>query len=173
MGTEAATVASLSVMSHWSVTEDVEGAPAAEGQQTTSKAFNRGAQSLGPATTPPVTAYSADEWTLDISGAATIDLTDLPGTQGDVDGTGLKVQAFRVHGAATNGALTISPGASNPYSLFGSGNDLELPAGFLGPLECRFDDLLADVTDVSGVGASQIDLAGTAADVFKIEILLG
>ena len=173
MGSGASAVTSGTLHNNWSITESVEDAPGADGQTVTSKEFNRGPQTLGPTTTPPISGYSADEWTLDGAGAATIDLTDLPGTQGDVDGTGLKVQCFRVHGLATNGILTISPGALNPYNLFGAANDLVLPAGFIGPLECRFDDLLADVTDVSGVGSSQIDLAGTATNVFKIEILLG
>lgn len=173
MGSGAAEVSSCTLTSYWSITETVEDAPAADGEYVTSKAFNRGSQSLGPSSTPPVTTLSADTWVLDEAGEATIDLTDCPGTQGNVGGTGLKVQAIRIHGGADNGALTVSPGASNPYALFGAGNSIELPAGFIGPLEVRFDDTLDDITDVSGVGASQIDLVGTPGDEFKIEILMG
>lgn len=173
MGLDPSAVTSAVLVSNWTVVESVEDAPAAASQSITSKDFNPSVQRLSPTSDVPVSLFSGDTWTLDGGGAATIDLTDLPGSQGNIDGTGKKVQAIRVQGAEGNGALTISPGASNPYNLFGAGNSVELPAGFLGPMEFRYNDTLDDITDVSGVGSSQIDLAGTAGDEFNIEILLG
>lgn len=173
MGLLASSVNSAMLQSQWRVTEDVEDAPGAAGKTVTSDVFNLGARSYTPTTTLDMELYSAETWVLDGAGAATIDLTDLPGTQANVDGTGKKVRAIRIHGAATNGALTISPGAVNPYLLFGAGNSVVYPAANTLPWHIESGDSLALVTDVSGVGSSQIDLAGTAGDEFQIEILLG
>lgn len=174
MGTEASSVKSVMLNSQLTVVENVEGAPSADSKTVTSDQFNLGARTLSSSTTIPVTIYSEAEWTLDEYGAATIDLTDAPGTQENVDGTGLKVQFVRIRGqSADNGVLSISPGASNPYNVFGAGNSADYPAGCTVPWHLEFGDTLDDVTDVSGVGASQIDLAGTAGDVFEIEIGLG
>ena len=170
MGASAAEVTAARVTSQLSVTEELKGAPGCTGKTVTSDYFNLGPQLYGPATTIPVTHYSHAEYTLDGGGAATIDLTALLGTQEDIDATGLKVQLFRVKSnSADNGALTISPGAANPYVLFGAGNSLVYPAGLTLDWPFPFGDKLADVA----AGVKNIDLAGTAGNVFDIEILVG
>ncbi len=174
MGTTASQISSVQFINQMNVTEALQDAPAASGQNVTSVAFNPSTVQYTPSTTIPMVNYSGVTYTLSGGGAATIDLTDLLGTQGNIDGTGLRVRALRVQGSdASNGALTISPGASNPYEFFGPGNELVYPAGNTKPITFEFEDGLALITDVSGVGASQIDLAGDASDEFKIEIIVG
>ncbi len=172
MGTSAATVSQATVLSKIDVTENVQDAPGASGKTITNTAMNPSQSQYNATSTPPATNYSADNWTL-TGGAATIDLTDLPGLQANIDAVGKKVRVLRIQGAVGNGALTISPGAVNGYELFGSGNDLVYPAGNTKPFQMEFDDAAPDITDVSGSGESQIDLSGTADDVFEIEILVG
>lgn len=172
MGTSPATVSTASILSQVDVTETVADAPAAIGQTLRSNAFNQGQRQLNATSTPPVTKYSGETWTLDGSGDATIDLTDLPGTQANVDGTGLKVNVFRVICPTGNsGAVTITPGASNPYNLAGASFSITVEPGdewlYVGY------DTSPDVTDVSGSGNQTIDLAGTAADTCNIDIGLG
>jgi len=173
MGLLASTVKTAQLQSRWRITENVLDAPDADGKTVTSDQFNLGARTYSPTTTLVIEGLSAETYVLDGAGAATIDLTALLGTQANIDGTGEKVKAIRIHGRATNGALTISPGALNPYNLFGAGNSVIYPATNTLPWHIEFGDTLALVTDVSGVGSSQIDLAGTAGDEFDIEILLG
>lgn len=67
---------------------------------------------LDGASTPPASAVAAFELAL-VDGAATIDLTNLTGTNGKtLDGTGLRVQAMKIRSKASNGtgagSLTVS-----------------------------------------------------------------
>ena len=173
MGASSSNVSNAQIADSLIVTQTLQDAPGAGDGTVTSLALNPAPVQLSPTTTPPVTKYSADAVTLDGGGAATIDLTDLPGLQAAIDGTGLKVQLMRIQGATGNGALTISPGASNGYELFGAGNDIEYPAGCTRPFKFEFDDKLVDIDSGSGAGEYTIDLAGTVGDVFNIEFLLG
>lgn len=171
MGASAATVLTAQTSVNVSVTETLQGAPGASGVTVTSSAFNQGQQQYSPSTTVPVTKYSAAEYTLDGGGAATIDLTDLLGTQANIDGTGLKVQFIRVNNPSTNsGIVNVAQGASNPYPIWGSSNDMDVSVG--GELSYRTNNA-ATISDVSGLSACEIDLAGTAGDVIKVELLLG
>ena len=79
--------------------------------------FN-GAAGLTASTTPPVTKVAAFEKALS-AGAATIDLTNLTGTNGaTVDGTGLKVQVLKIKNKATNAnPITIKTGLTDGYDL--------------------------------------------------------
>ncbi|QDU82684.1 hypothetical protein Pla110_44450 [Polystyrenella longa] len=144
------------------------GVAAASNPAITHSGFNLNSSSLNANTTPPVTTASYQKYTLDGSGDATIDLTALLGVANESqDATGLKVQTVIVKNPAGNATLTISPGASNPYPLNGTGNDIEVPAGSTFGL--YFADTLADVA----ASVKEIDIAGGAAETFQLGICLG
>lgn len=128
--------------------------------------FNRTDIELNGSSTVPLSKASYQVYTLS-GGAASIDLTALLGVN-DVsqDATGLKVQTLIVDNPSSN-PITLSPGASNPYALFGAGNDLVVPAGAV--MSFYFADQLADV----GASAKTIDLSGTGTDTIKIGFGLG
>jgi hypothetical protein len=83
--------------------------------------------------------------------------------------SGLKLQALLVNNPTTNAGATtnIAPGASNPYSPWGAGNDLTLPKG--GSLEFYFHD---QTEDVDGTHKT-LDLAGTGTDVLQLVMVFG
>ncbi len=167
-----ATVSTAQVTATASVTEQLQGLPGT-GPYEQNLNVEPGPKQYGPNSTPPVLYRSVKTWTLDGAGEATIDLTALPGMQDDIDGTGLKVQVFRVWGSVGNGALRIANGAANPYDLTGEGDALIYPADNVRPFILEYGDGSPEITDVSGVGASQIDLSGTIGDAFTVDILLG
>ncbi len=120
-----------------------------------------------PSTTVPVTRISQDKRLL-ASGTETINLTDLPGLQDNVDGDALKVRGIRVKGNADNvGGLTIKTGASNGYVLFGASNELDIDSD--GEIMHIFQDGKALITST----VKNLDLVGTTADNWDIEIWLG
>jgi len=169
--TTPALVTTAQVLDQVTVTEALQGLPGAANKTVTSDSLNPGPISYTPTGTPPVKYSSMQEITLDGGGAAAIDLTNLPGTQGNIDATGLKLQLFRIRGRATNtgSVVNIAPGTSNGYALLGAGNDADYPAKSVRPWLLEFDDLLPDV----GPTAKNIALLGTAADKFYVEILVG
>lgn len=116
-------------------------------------------------TTPPATKAAAFTPTLS-GGALTIDLTALTGTQGTVDGTGLKVQAFLFNNIAA-ASVSISTGASNGYAMLGTSKSVTVPAG--ASLMMRFNDNLPDISST----AKNIDLAGTGSQAFECVIVMG
>jgi len=103
------------------------------------------------------------------AGAATIDLTALSGTQGEVDGTGLKVQALKVIAAAANTeVVTVGDGAANGYELLGDGWTMDLAPG---------QEVLVygneAAPDISGT-ASDIDLASSDLDaIVNVIVVMG
>lgn len=125
---------------------------------------------LSSTTVPPVTKVAAILQAL-TAGAATIDLTALPGTMGlTVDGTGLKVQAIRVQNPSTNAnAVALTTGASNGYALLGSAWKITLQPGE------EFVWIGIDHASVPAVAsnAKTIDLAGTGTQAFNVLIVLG
>ena len=152
--------------------EEVQGDEAADGKYVTSDQFNAGQQTHTSSTTVPVQRYSGQEYTLDGAGEAVIDLTDIEALQDNIDGTGMKVNFVRVKNKSTNsGTLTIGPAAANGYDLWGSGVDLDVPVG--SEVSQSFNEKLADISCVSGVGGYRIQLAGTAGDVIRVELGLG
>lgn len=142
-----------------------DGALASANSAVIHSAYNEGA-TIAAGTTPPATKIASFLLTLS-SGAATIDLRDLVGTNaGAVDGNGLKVQLFRVKNLGAN-VMTFTFGASNPYNIFGASGVLEVPVG--GVFMLYGADALPDI----GSSAKEIDVAGTAAQTAEITVIMG
>jgi len=124
-------------------------------------------QTLEAWTTVPVTKHAAFQQALAV-GAATIDLRALAGTQGAVDGNGLKVQAVMFRNPATNAnAITIAKGAANGYELLGAGWSITLQPGQ--QVQLFLNDAAPDIAG----GAKTMDLSGTLAQVLDCEIVMG
>lgn len=105
-----------------------------------------------------------------VAGAGTINLTSVPATGGgNKSANGLKVQLVLFTNPTTNvgSTITIAPGASNAYELFGSGNELVIPKGCT--LQFYFHDQLADIDGTH----KEIDLAGTGTDILNCIFLFG
>jgi hypothetical protein len=171
-----ATIKTARVMSDWTILELMDDAPATGVNTIASKAFNASVLTLSPTSDPPVEKYAA--WKPAIpstsSGVLTlpIDLTDLPGTEEDVDGTGLKVRRLRLQNPATNeGPVTIGPAAADGYHLFGADNEIEVPIG--GSIDVSFGDDAPVIGSWSGANNQYLELAGEDGDEYKLEILLG
>lgn len=120
---------------------------------------------LDSTSTPPVTLGASWEPTL-VAGTLDIDLTALPGPQGNFTAAGKKVQLFRLQNSGDN-SVTVAPGAANGYELFGTSKSVVVPAGAI--LLMVFDDTLADVDGTHKI----ITLTGTTTDAFDCDILLG
>lgn len=117
-------------------------------------------------TTPPVTKVAAFSQAL-TAGAATIDLTALTGTNGaSVDGTGLKVQVFKIKNKGANN-LTVKFGASNPYNLLGASWTLILAQNQ--EITVYGNDATPDIAS----GAKNIDLSGTTTQTSEVVIVMG
>ena len=131
----------------------------------THTAFNETA-ALTSATSPPITMTANFVQALAV-GVATIDLTSLTGTNGaSVDGTGLKVQHFRMKNLGAN-TMGITFGAANPYNLAGATFQIDLEQNQW------WDFYGNDATpDIAG-GAKDMDLAGTTTQTCEISILMG
>lgn len=129
-------------------------------------AFNT-ATTLTSSTTPPATLAAYFEQAL-TAGAATIDLTSLTGTNNlSIDGTGLKVQAFRFKNQAGNAAITLVVGASNGYDLLGAATSVTLAAGQ--EIVIFGNDATPDVA----AGDKELDISGTGTEICEITIVLG
>ena len=133
--------------------------------------FNLANVRLSSTSTPAVTKSSYKEYAL-IAGALTIDLTALTDAVGAaLDGTGLKVQTVIIVNPAGNAAINIAPGASNPYPLLGTGNDITIPAHAT-QLTVIGMYLPDGTPDVSG-SVKTLDITGTGTQTFKLGITLG
>lgn len=90
---------------------------AASGSRVVTHSEYNEAASLNAASTPPVTLVAEFLLTL-TSGAATIDLRTLTGTNGAVvDGNGLKVQIVRIKNLGAN-LMTFKGGSATPHNMF-------------------------------------------------------
>lgn len=122
---------------------------------------------LNATSMPPVTKSAAFNAVL-VAGAKTIDLTALTGTNGAaIDGTGLKVQLFKIKNPLGNAAVTVKFGAANPYNLLGASWTMILQPG---------DEFLFKSTDTTpdvAAGAKNIDLAGTGTQSFQVIVVMG
>ena len=116
---------------------------------------------LGATSTPPVSLKSHFAQAL-VSGAATIDLLALIGSQGQtLASTGLRVQAIKVQNPNAN-ALVVTPAGSNGYGL-----TFTVPPQ--GEVLITSTNLLAAI----GSSAHLLTLAGTAAQTSNWMIILG
>jgi hypothetical protein len=133
----------------------------------THSGFNSTA-TLGATTTPPATLTASFVVTM-TAGAADIDLTALPGLNGGtIDGTGLKVQVFRVRAKAANAnPVAIEAGDSNGYDMFGANWKLSLAAGQRALL--FGNDATPDVAS----GDKIIKVSGTGAQQIEVQVVLG
>jgi len=148
------------------ITENTPAATDANSQVTHNQ-FNV-SETLTGTTDTPVSKCAYFEQALS-SGTATIDLTNLSGTNGGtIDGTGLKVQCFLATNKSTNeNSITISKGASNGYGLGGDSwsHQLEVGQSIL-----IYGNESAD--DISG-SAKTIDLSGTGTEILQVGIVMG
>lgn len=129
------------------------------------QAFNT-AVSLTGSTSPAATKMAGFETTLS-SGAATIDLTSIAGTNGaTVTGNTLKVRAVKFIAPSGNGsAITLDTGDTNGIDLFGSSWSVTLSPGQ------EFMAYLANGAPTIGASDKTIDLAGTGSSD-KIQTLV-
>lgn len=181
-----ATVTEAVIRNLLNVKESLEDAPAVT-IAPESDSFDRGTEVLDADSTPPVTkaaqwqptipnavgsssssSSSGDELYLPAVEELEIDLTNLPGLQGSFSGAGLKVRYLRLGNPASNeGPVTIGPGDSNAYDLFGNLAEMVIPVG--GRLTFEPYD---GAPEVSG-SAKIIKLRGCENDAYEMEILLG
>jgi hypothetical protein len=149
------------------VNETLTAAPDAASQVIVHKDYNK-AGYLTSLTTPPVTKVSSFLAAL-TAGAKTIDLRTLTAAGGvALDGNGLKVQCVKINNPSTNtGALTVVPGASNGYNLFGATSKLVLNPGEY--IEWVGYDALPDIDATH----KTIDLTGTGTESSEWVIVLG
>ena len=141
--------------------------PAADGVNVNLDELDQGTRTLNSSSTPAATKHHAE--TITIAGTQTVDLTSLSDVEGTaIDGTGLKVQAVRMIADADNAAaITVAPGASNPYPLFGTSNEVDLAAG---AEICHYSpEGLPDVA----AAVKEIDISGTNDDILYIQLILG
>lgn len=155
--------------STWSPTLTLA-ADAVSGQTLQPTHFNPTAVTYTSTSTPPATLYYGDEFTGD-SGTPTftIDLTSWLDVEGIAkNGTGMKVQEIRIQADSSNSAVVnLAPGGSNGYVLFGTSNDIDVPAG--GLVHARFDDELADIS----ASLKNLTLTLGHGDICSIEIVMG
>lgn len=131
------------------------------------------AATLTSSTTPAVTKTYSE--TINLSGgAATIDLTSLPGPNSTtIDFTGLKVQAIKFVCPSTNTeGITVDRGGSNPYNLFGEDNasaeQIEVLPGDVYLVKCGPDKR----EDVDATH-SDVQLAGTGTETISVILVAG
>jgi hypothetical protein len=96
------------------------------------------------------------------AGAATIDLTAIPGVQGNVTFSGIKV-VYAIFQNPGSNTITVSEGASNGYPI---GIHVIHPGGYR---VCYFKDGLGDVSGSD----KTIDLAGTGTDTLNAIFVAG
>jgi len=153
--------------------DDVPGAQSETQRTVTHDAWNYTTplhNTSGSATTPaPVRCFST---TVTLSGAsATLDLTAAP-TVGNLsageDLTGKKLMFCQFYTDADNdsGGVTIGPGASNGYELFGSAS-AEL---LMFPDEYAEKLTLGSNLDDVGATDCEIDFAGTSGDKIYVKM---
>jgi len=109
---------------------------------------------------------------IDLTGSPiTVDLTNAPKTGGRTaeDHTGLKVIGLLLNAPTGNaGAVSMAPGASNPYPLFGTAKDIEIAPG-------RVLAFMEQTVGLAAVSSSvkSIDFDGTNGDHIDGLLFLG
>lgn len=129
------------------------------------------------ATTTPKVEVSPVVRKVTISGTTTIDLTAaaavaLPASASrTVDNTGKKLVALRLSCPSTNaGVVNVAPGGSNPYPLFGSGNDVDVRPG---ETVVKVVNGIASGYPAVSSTVKNVDITGTTNDVIHVEAYFG
>ena len=112
-----------------------------------------------------------------IAGTITIDFTAAQGVAlpaaatRTIDQTGKKLVAVRLSCPTTNVAvINVAPGASNPYPLFGTANDIDVKAGQT--LIAIMNGIASPYGAVSAT-VKTLDISGTNGDVINCEFYFG
>lgn len=131
---------------------------------------------LNSTTTPAVTKPPISK-VITISGTVTIDLTAVAAAAipaaatRTVDYTGAKLVGFTARGKSSNvAAINIAPGASNPYPMLGTGNDIDVKPGF--QISAAFRDAASSCPAVSGT-VKTLDITGTNGDILYLDLIFG
>lgn len=129
------------------------------------------------ATSTPKIEVSPIVRTVTISGTTTIDLTAAAGAvipasaSRAVDASTKKLVAFRFSCPGTNqAAVNVAPGASDPYPIFGTANDIDVRPGWTIP--GVLNGVNPSHAAVSST-AKNIDITGTTGDKITIELYFG
>jgi hypothetical protein len=160
----------VTLNSQLSIVETLNGLAVSPGDNTVTLTGLNETVALTGSTTPPVSAATAFAVTMS-GGAATIDLTALPGLTPSetINATGLKGAAIKMSNPLTNAnKIAVSQGASNAFRLDAATNwSVVLAPG----QSVLFN--LDGLTDAVGSTHKTIDLAGTGSQVLNVEIALG
>ena len=146
--------------------ETLQSVPGADAPTLNNDGFNWNLTQLTTATSPVVDRVSYQEYTIGGGGTVDIDLVALASSQGTIVGTGKKMQFIVVNNTAAH-SINVAQGATNAYLLFGSGNDIDMPAG--SKFAFYVPEGLADISS----SVRNIRITGTAADVVEVGIWLG
>lgn len=131
-------------------------------------------RTLSASSTPALESPpSAQDITI-TAGTTTLDLTALKlardnGTTYDYTGKKVIGAIFKTD-PDNAGAVTIAPGSSNPYPLFGATNEKDIGPGRMDMF--FFDEVGSNLAAVSG-SAKTIDITGTEDDVVTVVLLFG
>lgn len=160
----------MAIAASWSmklnVTETLENIPSSNNPTIEHNTFSLSGNL--PATASPavpITKMSAKVHAL-TAGALTLDFTALPATEGNIDCTGLKLQAVLIQNLG-EAAMVFEQGASNGYQLQGANFSFALLPG--GAVMLKFND---DNDDVSGTKKTW-DITGTGAETFNMIAVFG
>lgn len=152
----------------------VEVASGSNESDRTMKSVVKLASTLTSTTTPSITKPPVYK---SLAATATIDLTAVQAAAmpnsatRSVDMTGAKVVGVILKaGAANAAAVNIAPGASNPYPLFGTANDIDLKPGMV--VAFGFNAVASGLPAVSST-VKTIDVTITGSDTVEILLLLG
>jgi hypothetical protein len=169
-----ATVTRATFSSDHTTYESLASAPASGTAVIASRAFNPGSFSLDGTTTPAVTKFAGSTPT-QASGGGTktfsLDLTAIAGTEGNVDGTGLKVTRLRLLNPNAN-PVTLQAAASNGYLILGTSGLAVVRAGTTSHPGMLDIDLYTGGPTIGG-SAKALELVGTSLDAYKLEIWMG
>ncbi len=142
--------------------------PAASNPQVVHDALSQGV-TLNSGSTPSALQYAADLVTLS-SGAASIDLTSVSGTNGAaVNGNGQKVIGFQWvrNGAGESHNISMAAAGSNGYAVGGTGSVIIMPPNSSGVI------YFGGSAPVIGGTAKAISLTGTGAETVILAFLFG
>jgi hypothetical protein len=134
-------------------------------------------QTLGPDSTPAIEGPPISRQITLAGSTVTIDLTAaavlaLPGSASRThDFSAKKVVCVVLRADGDNAdPITVAPGVSNPYAIFGASKDIDIAPGMT--VAAFFADVPSSLPAVAG-GAKEIDISGTTADILYVDLYLG